>query len=181
MTVAAVAVMLLGLGAVWWAIDRETGADSPISTQPSASQPSPGVSTPETIPSALPAQPRGWEGYGRPRFLFGEPGWTMSYASETSHGHGRAVVFLSDAGFDGAWVEISPTEVYEAGALPVRQVGSMSAQVSVFDEGALGILLGRDRTARGLSRLHVGGGSQTPHHAPEVAQIPAKVGLIGQH
>ena len=115
--VAAAVVVAAGLGGVWLVADRDA-AEEGRSVQPDA--------------TTGPPSP-----YDLPRFAFTEPGWTMTHASESTFGGGRAVVFLSDGGFDGPWVEISVSSGGTGGELAERQVGTVMAQVSEFDGGFL--------------------------------------------
>jgi len=124
--VVAAAIAAVGLGGVWLAIDR----DADTATVGPAQQPDDSSSVVEPAPAAV-------DPYELPRFAFAEPGWTMTYASETSYGRGRAVVFLSDDGFDGPWVDISVSPADAVGSLPEVDFGAISAHVSEFADGSL--------------------------------------------
>ena len=119
--VAAAVVVAAGLAGVWLVADRDAAEDGRSAQPDDAVEPA--------SPAASP--------YDLPRFAFSEPGWTMTHASESAFGGGRAVVFLSRQGFDGPWVELSVSSEGAGGELPERSVGSVTMQVSAFDDGFL--------------------------------------------
>jgi hypothetical protein len=93
MFVAAAVVGIVGLGGLLVATDRPGGTDS-TSSQPSLAA------------SALPAAPAAGA-YDVPLVGFSEPGWTVTNGNDQSFPVRRSVVWLSDAGFDGPWIEIT--------------------------------------------------------------------------
>jgi hypothetical protein len=124
--VAAAVIAVVGLGGVWLAADRNADTETAV----------PSAQASDSSPAVEPA-PALSDPYALPRFAFADAGWTMTDASEASYGAGRTVVFLSDHGFDGPWVDITVSPVYAAGSLPEVDFGAISAQVSEFDNGSL--------------------------------------------
>ena len=124
--VAAMAIAAVGLVGVWLALERDDKSGTEI----------PPVQVDETTSPAEPAH-AAEDPYAFPRFAVAEPGWTMTAAYEDSLDDGRAVVFLSDEGFAGPWVDISISPADSAAGLPEVTIGEISAQVSQFDAGVL--------------------------------------------
>ena len=124
---ATAAVVVLGGAGVWMASDRD------VATAPSAPASSSEPSTSEVKP---PEPTASTSQFSVPRVAFSEPGWTLTRSYEAPAGAARAVVFLSEDGLGGPWIEVTVDDD-GGGALPTIPLGRTVAQVSEFGEGTL--------------------------------------------
>ncbi len=124
LAIAASIVAAMGLGGLWLVFDNDRSGDPPPLDAPSTSPPAA-----EVAPTTSPV-------FGLPRFTIIEAGWSMTHASESRFGTGREVVFLSEDGFDGPWVDITISDM-QTGAAPMRNIGEITAGVSEFADGVL--------------------------------------------
>lgn len=132
LAVAAAAVAVVGLGGVWAVADR---SDNGTATAPAAQLPAqdePATSLPDAA-----------VGYAVPLIGFAEPGWTVIGAFDDTAPHSRVAVWMSDAGFDGSWVEIktagtgaeTPVTVPAGGS--TTDIGGQQADVTDIDDGVI--------------------------------------------
>lgn len=127
MFVAAAVVGIVGLGGVLVATDRPGGTD-PTSAPPSQSA--------STLPTASAAG-----AYDVPLVGFAEAGWTVTRAADDSNPVRRRVVWLSDAGFDGPWIEITVQSSGTVTTIPSGEgtvdINGVAAQRTDIENGVI--------------------------------------------
>ncbi len=126
---AAAAVGIVGLGGLWVAGDRPSG------TAPTAPASQPSVTAP-----ALPAAPAAGPN-DVPLVGFTEPGWTVTRAAADFNPVRRSVVWLSDAAFDGPWIEITAKSPGTVTTVPsgegTVEINGVAAQRTDIENGVI--------------------------------------------
>ena len=126
LAVAAALIIAVGVAGIWSAADRRTPIQAGTPDVPSQSTPAP----------SAPIEPTTAGPYDAPLIGFDEPGWTLTSGSDANYHDRRTVLMLSDAGFDGPWVEVvvRPFNTQPQGDTTVDINGS-TARVNQYPDG----------------------------------------------
>lgn len=136
--VAAAVIGVIGLGGIFVATDRPGGTDA--------------TSSPQSLPASTVSTTAATGAYDVPLVGFAEPGWTVTRAADEASPVRRTVVWLSDARFDGPWIEISAGGSGTATTIPdgeeVVDINGVAAQQTDIESGV--ILRWTDRAGTAL-------------------------------